>query len=486
MRIPIKGYAPDADPTILGVLTNCNQLIPTVRGMRSASGPLTPNQSVLAATCQGSAILEKLDRTTRFFAAAPTKVYEASGGAWTDVSGTAYSPASDVRFRFAQFNDVSLVAVKSNRVHASSATGTFVGLTSPAAAIIETVNNFVFLFDTNEALFGDCTNRWFCSALGDYSNWTPSTTTQCASGLLSGAPGKILAGRRFGDNIIAYKEKSMYLGVYVGSPVIWNFTQIPGEVGALCQEVVVNVGTPEQPKHIFMGSDNFYSFDGSRPLPIGNNLSDKVFNQELYRPNSYLSLALHDRTRFNIHFFYCSSSRITPDKCVVFNYKTGVWGRDDRTVEMVADFITTGITYDQLGTYYPNYDALPSISYDAAFFSSGSPIPAIFNTSHQIQTLTGPPTTSTFTTGDYGDPQQMSMLSRVIPQFFSKPSSAVMTNYWRNNLSDSLTTDQMTPMDSDSRFDVLRQARWHRSTFDFVGLMEMDSFDAQFVGSGSE
>lgn len=487
MKIPLKGYAPDAEQTIEGILTNCNQWIPTVRGMRSAPSPLTPNQSVLAGTCQGSAVLEKLDRSTRLFAATGTKVYEASGGAWVDVSGTAYTPASDVRVRFAQFNDVSLVANKADRIHSSSAVGTFAGIaTAPKAAIIETVNNFVFAFDTNESVFGDSPNRWICAALGSYSDWTFSIANQCASGLLSGAPGKILAGRRFGDNIIAYKEKSMYLGVYVGSPLTWNFTQIPGEVGALSQEVVVNVGTPEQPKHIFMGSDNFYSYDGSRPIPIGNNLTEKVFSEELYRTYSYLSLALHDRKRFVIYFFYCSSNSLAPDKCVVFNYKTGMWGRDDRSIEMVSEFITSGITYEQLGTYYATYDSLPALSYDSAFFTPGASIPAIFNTMHQIQTLTGTPTTSTFTTGDFGDNQQMACLSRVIPQFSSRPGSGTMTNYYRNSLSDSLTTDVSTPMDSNGRFDVLREARWHRARFDFVGAAELALFDAQFEGGGSE
>ena len=487
LNIPLKGYAPDSEQTILGVLTNCNQLIPTVRGMKAAPQPLSFGQSVLAGTCQGAAVLEKLDRTTRFFAATPTKVYEASGTNWTDVSGTAYTPASDVRYRFAQFGDVSLVTNKADRMHASSASGTFTGIaTAPKAAIVETCNNFVFAFDTNEATYGDSPNRWMCAALGGYTSWTPSIDTQAATGVLTGSAGKILAGKRFGDQIIAYKEKSMYLGVYVGSPITWDFRQIPGEVGALCNEVVVNVGTPEQPKHIFMGSDNFYSYDGSRPVPIGNNLREKVFDNELFRTYSYLSLSLHDRQRRNVYFYYCSSNSLMPDKCVVYNYKTGEWGRDDRSIEMVTDYIAAGTTYDNLGGVYSTYDSLTSLSYDAAFAAAGAATPAIFNTSHLLQTLSGPPTTSTMTTGDVGDAQQEGCLSRVIPKFLTAPSSGTMTNYYRQNLGDSLTTDMATPMDASNRFDVLRSARWHRARFDFVGDHELALLNVDFAGAGSE
>jgi hypothetical protein len=486
VKIAIKGYAPDADPDLEGILTNCNQVVPTVRGFKSAPSAASSGQSVLAGTCQGAAVLEKLDKTTRFFAATGTKVYEASGTDWTDVSGTAYSPASDVRYRFAQFGNVSLVATKSNRIHASSASGTFTGLAAPSAAIVETVNNFVFAFDTNEALFGDCTNRWFCCALGDYTNWTPSIVTQCASGILTGSPGKILAGKRFGDSIIAYKENSMYLGVYVGAPIIWSFTQIPGEVGALSHEAVVSVGTPEQPKHIFMGSDNFYSYDGSRPVPIGNQLREKVFNNELNRAYSYLSLGLQDKQKGNIYFFYCSSNSVFPDKCVVYNYHTGTWGRDDRTVEMVVNYLASGITYDALGSSFSAYDTLSSLSYDAAFASAGTPFPSIFDTTHTLKTLNGVSTTSSLTTGDYGDTQSFSCLSRVIPRFITEPSSGTMTNYYKNNAGDDLTTDAVTSMDSNYRFDILREARWHRSRFDFVGNWELNTLDAQFIGGGNE
>ena len=86
----ILGFLPDADPTIPGVLTECVNLTPFEQGMRGAPSASTPaGVPALAAACIGSSIVTKLDDTRRLFAGTTTKLYELSGGVWTDVSRSA-------------------------------------------------------------------------------------------------------------------------------------------------------------------------------------------------------------------------------------------------------------------------------------------------------------------------------------------------------------------------------------------------------------
>lgn len=486
--IPFEGYAPDADATIPGIFTNCANVIPTIKGFAGAPSGQTTLLPALAATCQGAAVLRKLDDTTRLFAGTATKLYEAAASSWTDRTravGGDYAPASDVRWRFAQYGDVSLAATKSDTLQYSTA-GAFANVTgAPKGAIVETVNNFVFLFDTNEATYGDSPDRWFCSALGDYTDWTPSVATQCATNRLIGSPGKIKAGKRFGESIIAYKDRSMYLGVYTGPPAIWEFRQIPGEIGALSQETVVDVGTPEDPKHIFMGFDDFYIFDGARPVPIGSpRIRETVFG-EISRGYAHLAATVHNRTKSLIYFYYPGSDSTTLDKCVVYNYKTNKWGRDDRSIEVPVDYIVAATTYADLGTLYSTYANFPSVSYGTAFWSAGAPTPAVFTTSHLIQTLTGASVTSSITTGDYGDDDVYSILHRAKIRYLTNPDSASMVNYYKYNSGDSLTLDATTGQSS-ARFDVLRSARWHRLRFDFEGDWEASGMRLGLEAEGSE
>lgn len=493
MLIPLLGYAPDLDPTTPGVLTNCAALVPSRKGMKGAPSAQNVDLVALDAACQGAAVLRKLDDSTRFFAGTGTKLQEAAGAAWTDRTrsvGGAYGVGSDQRWTFAQFGNTSLAVAKTDILQAST-TGAFFNATAnaPKASIVETVGQFVFLFDVDDqgslGPFGDSPDRWWCAAISTYDDWNPSIANQCATGRLTASPGRIVGARRFGQSIIAYKQRSMYFGQYVEPPEVWQFNQIPGEVGALSHESIVNVGTPEQPRHIFMGFDDFYSFDGSVPVPVGTPIKETVFG-ELNKEFYFAAKALHDVINSRIYFFYPVASSVNPDKCVVLNYKTMKWGRDDRSIEAVVEYISQSLTYDNLGNEFSTYADLTGISYDSFFWMAGFPIPGIFNTSHRIQTLDGETDTSSLTTGDIGDDMVMTLLNRVKPMFITAPTSGNQTNYYRQqHLGDTLTQDQTVSM-SRGRFDAQRSARWHRVTHDYVGNVELPALNVDIMQDGEE
>ena len=489
-KIVFVGYAPDADPTVPGIFTNCSHVLPTLRGFKASPTPEVTTLPALAAACQGAALVTKLDATTRFIAGTGTKLYEDNATSWTEVTRSAggnYSVTSDTTWSFAQFNDVTLATQKADLLQFSSSSGKFADVSgAPKASLVETVGAFVFVFDTNEATYGDSPNRWWCAAEGDYTDWTPNVDTNCYTGTLSSSPGQIRAGKRFGNNIIVYKDRAMYIGYYSGNPIGWNFNEIPGDTGALSNNVVVKVGTPESPKHIFMGYNDFFSYDGSVPVPLGANVLKDTVYAALNRTYSSLCTALHDYINNRIFFFYPTSGNTTPDSCVVYNYKTNQWGRDDRTVEAVADYLSSGTTYNALGTSYSTYNDLNiSKSYDTAFTYAGTPHNAFFDTSHTLQTLTGAASDSSITTGDYGDDSQFTTVTRIKPRFLTSPTTAQLTNYYKNELGDTHTADTIVPY-TQYRFDLLREARWHRALIEFTGEMEINGLITETEVTGYE
>lgn len=482
IAVALLGYAPDSDPLTNGVMTNASGVIPTLKGFKGAPSPAITPQASLPATCQGAALAFKLDNSTRLFAGAPTKLYEAGVSTWSDVSrAAAYTTGASARWRFAQQGNVSLATNGTDTMQGSVSTGAFSCIPgAPIANIIETVNAFVFALNTATSAQG-----WQCSANNDYTNWSTSIATQATSGTLIATPGPITAGRKFGSAIIAYKRSSMYFGSYVGAPVVWQFDQIPGQAGALSQEVVVNIGTDQNPRHMFMGESDFYIFDGAKPYSVGTNRVKETVFSTMLANRFYACTALHDRINSRVYFYYPVADSVFPDHCVVYNYRTDRWGVDDRQIEATVDYITPGITYGTLGNFYATYGSLPNLSYGTAFLSSAQVQPAIFGTDHKIRTLTGSSTTSSFTTGDYGDPSQFSTLTRVVPIFQRAPSSATLTNYYKNNEGDSLTQDAITTLMS-GHFDVVRDARFHRHKWDMTGDWEMASFAAEYEDSGLE
>lgn len=491
-RIEIVGYAPDADPTNPGVLTDCTAMVPALKGFLGAPAAATTGVVTLAAKALGAAVIRKLDNTTRLFAGTQTKIYEAGATSWTDqtrASG-AYTGGSQSIWRFCQFGNVTIAAQKQDLIQ-SSTSGAFADISAaPKAKIVETVNQFVFAFDTNEATYGDSPDRWWCSGLGDQTIWTPAVATQAATGRLTATPGPITAGRRLGDNIVVYKDRGVFVGVYVGPPTIWAFQEISSEVGAPTQEAVVPITKMGGGMaHIFMGYENFYFYDGSIPIPVpGWEQVVDTFFADLNRNFSNLTSTVHDRAKGRIYFYYVSIAQTTGvlDKCLVYNYRSGKWGRDNRTIEAGLEYIAAGTTYNGLGALYSTYNDMPNVPYDSPFWVANAPSPAIIDNTHLLQTLTGQTSSCDFTTGDLGEEDRMSILTRARLEYITAPTTATMTNYYRQNgRGDSLTTDA-TATEASRRFDVLREAKWHRLKFSFTGNVEVDKLIPDIQATGIE
>lgn len=491
MKIPLLGYRPDLDATEVGSIVDCSAVVPSIKGMRAAPSPSTATVSTaLAAACRGVYVGVKLDGSARVFAGTGTKLYEATGATWTERTrsvGGDYTLSSVQRWRFSQFGDATLAvgSTASGDVLQRSTSGAFADVASaPRAEVIEVAKNFAIAFSTQDATYGQRQDAWWCSALNDETSWTPSIASQAATGQLRGGAGPIRGAKKFGDQVVAYKDNAMFLGQYVGPPEIWRWTLVPGSQGALSNEAIVNIGTDAVPRHFFMGLDDFYIFDGSRTQPVGLPVKATVFGT-LNRGAASATQMSHDVVNGIVYCYYPVSGTTNPDRCVVYNYRTDKWGRDDRVVEAAFEYIAPALTYGDLGTYYSTYANFPSSPYGTFALSAAAQQPGIVNDSHVLQTLTGTPGSSSMTLGDVGDDRAYTTLSSVRPRYMSYPSTGFMTNFYREWLGGPLTQDQTVELSAHAKYDAMRAARWHRVKFDHTGLWEANQIDAEVVVDGA-
>lgn len=478
--IPFAGFLPDADEHLPGVITACDMLLPSVKGYKGAPA-LTSVADALAAACRGAAYVVKLDNTQRTFAGTQTKLYELSGTTWTDVSAVGdYTGTSDSVWRFTQFGDVTIAVNRTDSTQKSVSTGAFSALAgAPKASMVETVGGFVMVANYNDGT--DTPDGIYWSAFEDYTDWTPSTATQCGNVRKYDTPGEFRALKRLGPYAIAYKEGSMYIGVNNGPPVLWGFTLVSGEIGAVSQESVVSIDTA----HFFISRNDIYVYDGSRPIPIGEGIRE-WFYADMNDNLAYKVRGVHDKQNSLIYWYYPSTgSTGTLDSCIVYNYKTKKWGSANRSIECCLEYITGSFTYAGAEAAYPTYADVPSVSYGSPFWTTSSFNMAVFDTSHVLNTLTGSSVSSSLTTGAIGDDTQMTMLSRVQLRYLNDPTSATMTNYYRMTDGASYTTDTTTTQSS-GRFDVLRSARWHKVKVDFTGDVELNGANYILIPEGEE
>jgi len=479
---PIHGFAPDLEAPTAGVLVDCENLIPYQAGMEGAPSAVTPsNVPVLASDCRGAIVTTKLDGTRRTIAGTATSLYELSSGTWTDVSGATYSGSTESRWSFTQFGDDTIASNKDNTIQISSA-GAFADIAgAPKAEIVYSVGTFVMALNVNDG--AEKVDGWHCCASFDVNDWVEDVATQSNSGRLVSTPGPLTAGLRLGEYAVAYKSRSIYLGQYVGSPAVWDWLLVPGgDAGCVGKEALVDVDGV----HFFVGNDNFWMFEGTRPIPIGDNELRQWFFDNSDAANLYKTKCFYERQQNRIWIFYPARGSSVCDSAIVYHLKSKQWGRANRTVEALIQFISPiGITYDTWDTAGATYDTLPDISYDSPYWLSGTAVMSIFNTSHQLQNMSGSSTSSSFTTGDAGDDYLVTLLKEIRLRFAAdgSPTSASVETYHKFVSGDPYEAGVSGTMNR-GKFDVLRSANWHRATVTFTGPVKVTGINPTLEEAG--
>jgi len=465
----LLGFAPNVDPTTPGAMLDCEHIIPFEAGFAGAPNAATTPADALPAECRGAVVLTKLDDTRRLFAGTQTKLYELSGTAWTDRSagGGSYTGSVDSRWSFCQFGDTSMA---SNLVDAmqQSTTGAFAAVpTAPKAKIIvSAANNFVLAFHTNEGTFGVAPDRWWCCAQSNQNDWVPAVATSANTGRLIATPGSIQAAMTLGDYVIAYKSRGIFVGTYVGSPVVWQWALVPGsnDAGCVGQEALCDLGGV----HFVVGADDFWLFDGSRPTSIGAEVRDwfRLNSSETYR---FRTRCTYDQPRRLVWINFASrDSTGQLDRCMVYNTTTKRFGLTHHISEATLLYTAPGVTIDGLDAYASTIDGLPTVPFDSAYWLSGGRAFAHFDELHRLVLRNAAATNSSYTTNDMGDDDLVTMLDGVRIRFHIEPTSATCTGFWKMTPGAALQSGPTEAM-YDGEFQVRQSGRFHRLRFDFVG-----------------
>lgn len=466
----ISGFLPDSDPTPPGAIVDCERLIPTEIGMKPAPSAVSVGLPALASDVRGAFLGRNLAGVRRVLAGTGSGIYQAGSSSWTDVSAVGgYTLGLDDRWSFAQFGDAALAASLSVPIQRSTA-GAFAAISgAPKAKILVSLLGFVLAFHTDETTYSDSPDRWWCSALLDETDWTPSISTQCTTGRLVESGGAFTAAARLGDDVIAYKQRAMWVGRYVGAPEVWNFRQVSGEVGCVGSEALADTGSA----HIFVGIDDIYLFDGVRPQSIAQGQVREWYVANRDPINAYKTRVLWDRQSSLAWIFFASiRGGGAVDSGLVYHVRTGKWGRCDMGVEAVLGYASPAVTYDGGTPLVTDYDSGPAIPFDSPYWTEGQELIAVFDASHTLKTLSGSAESSSFTTGDFGDEDAYTLCDALKVRFKRGPTSASATGYTKTDLGETVQQASSAIRD-DGAFDLRQTARWHRFKVEMTGDAEI-------------
>jgi hypothetical protein len=416
----------------------------------------------LIAECRNAAVGTKLDGSRRVFAGTAAALYELVAGAWSDVSrGAGYTLGADDRWDAVQFGDATLLANKSCKIQRSPGSGAFADIASaPQAMAIESAAGFVVAFNTNAG-----NDYWHCCALMDDTDWAISLSNQATSGRLVSTPGEITAAKVFGDQIVAYKDRSMYLGRYVGSPVVWQWDVVPGDVGCVGPDAVTDLGGLG---HIIVGRSDIMLFDGTRPVSIVSNVLRQWFYSNVSQQFLYRTIVIHDKQNGVVWIFYPSVSSSVCDQALVYHLTTKRWGKATQTIEAALNYVQSGASIDGLDAYAATIDTLPPVSLDSQYWLAGGRVMSLMTSAHQLSTLSGVCGASSMTLWDVGDDQVVTQLKRLRVGYQVAPASASAVGQQKLSRGETLAAGS-TGAYVAGKFDMRQSARFHRVRVDAVG-----------------
>ncbi len=246
---------------------------------------------------------------------------------------------------------------------------------------------------------------------------------------LSDTPGSIVDGLPLGDSFLIYKNDSIYIMNYVGTPYIFSFKLLSPNIGCLTKNAVAEF----EGGHFFMGNSDFYVCNGQTVTPLlPNKLRRAVFDDinagDTVNPSWKRCFVAADYVHQEMLACYPSGNSTVPNKAVIWNWRNNTFSLRDLPDTShinagILEVVVGGSTWTSVvGDWDSESDSWGFSAYDAhlenlVFADQTSSAPKLYRDNNGNKNDTINMTSYIERSGyDMGDPQSIKFVSAVYPQ----------------------------------------------------------------------
>jgi hypothetical protein len=495
--VPLIGFAPDVPASTPGALLSARNLIPTASGFAGAPEPvaITGELTTSGRWVTGAALVDMQDGSST------------ARRLWVTSNTFPFPKVS-----FAQFG-IKTVKADGGTVQIADSTNSASVLTdiagAPRARIVVSAANFVLAFGGDQLpTYTLAQDRWWCCAINDPTSWAPSVTTQATTGMLVDGAGYITAAKRLADSVVVFKGRAVYVGQYVGPPIVWQWQRVPGASGCFGVNAVCDVGG----RLLYAGENGIFVFDGSRAEPLGVGVVRDWWLLDIHPKYRECVECVYDPVHMQAWIWYPSRAAevvvsgpvdVTTaycDRALVYDFRTQRWGLKTGTPIHTTQQLLTIDSSD--GAYMTNgstttliTESGPGMNEIQGVFDGSAPTFAqggrllgvggnIVTSDRKLSRLTGQSTGCGFQTWDIGDDDQATQVLSVRLRYAQIPPEGTVTGYTKTVTPNGEQRQAGAGVLRDGKFAARQNARWHHFEFDLVGAAEVSGLRVELATAG--
>jgi hypothetical protein len=483
------GFAPDADPLAPGVVANCVNFVPTVRGMSTLPAP-----AFLGSTTGNNGTVFTTQPINSYWARPQSETYEQNVEyastqdrlyirtdrfrEWSDITA-AVKPYPTGFWSIAAFGPVVIGAeggsVLQRPSPSSAGSGSMYALPTsqnggeqatiiagaPTCCIVTSAERFVLAFNGR----GGDSDTWNCSARDNHTSWTLSPATLAAQGRLVEPYGPIIAALPMGNDVMVYKATGVIRGRFVpGDAEVWKWQKLPVRIGAASPRAVCAL--PDG-RHAVMNSESCWLFDGVQSVDVLTGRA-RSWYQSVARNISYqyggMAVAYDGSTESVWFSFKANENTITATSAVVYHVPTGKLGYVVLPADLIVETADVGfnstvrsVGYFESSTHRMLYLPMPPGTQGSTITNANSG--AGENVPVQCYLLTG----------DTGDPFDLIDVTGIKPDLLVGQDSAstvrveLFSRDIRNSVNYSIYGSKVAAhVPNGDRYALRASAHWHR------------------------
>ena len=214
-----------------------------------------------------------------------------------------------------------------------------------------TQERFVIMFGTYQdgTVTGGGSNRFAWCDQEDYTDWN-YTDVVTQSGFLDVQPSSPIVcatAGRFGT--LMFTGKKAYVVQYIGLPYIYDYVELGDGMTPWSPCSIVETGNST----LWQSQQGTFTFDGTTIIPVPCQVRKWITDDVDLQNVREFAFAFHNTQFSEWWWFFPQNGRLTPTRCVIYNYKEGWWsqGNLSRTAGVTSSYTVQPILADGTTAY---------------------------------------------------------------------------------------------------------------------------------------